>query len=223
MFSRLLISFSLLIKISTSATAQLSLQPFVPNATEVTAITHCGDERLFFLEQSGLIRVADSQGNLLPDTFLNIVSRVGTATGERGLLGIAFSPDYATGGYFYLNYTNTLGNTTVSRFRASSLNPQVADSASEEILLTISQPYSNHNGGDMHSGPMAIFILRQAMVDRQVIRATGHRTCNRFWAKYYALMSAIHPDMPYRLPTHLLTFPTLNMKSGRTAGAIPGG
>lgn len=153
MISRSLTSIFLLLIITTSATAQLSLQPFVPNATGVTAITHCGDERLFFLEQSGIIRMADSQGNLLPDTFLNITSRIGTATGERGLLGIAFSPDYTITGYFYLNYTNTLGNTTVSRFRASSLNPQVADSASEEILLTINQPYSNHNGGDMHFGP----------------------------------------------------------------------
>lgn len=153
MISRLLIPFFLLLRISTIATAQLALQTFIPNANNVTAIANCGDERLFFLEQPGIIRIADLQGNLLPDTFLNITSRIGTATGERGLLGIAFSPDYALSGYFYLNYTNTAGHTTVSRFRVPTSNPNQADSASEEILLTINQPYSNHNGGDMHFGP----------------------------------------------------------------------
>jgi hypothetical protein len=107
-------------------------------------------QRLFIVERPGRIVILIN-GQVLPDPFLDIVGRV-LSGGERGLLGLAFHPDYDNNGYFYVNYTNTSGNTVVSRFEISA-DPDLADSSSEYLLLTISQPYSNHNGGMIAFGP----------------------------------------------------------------------
>jgi glucose/arabinose dehydrogenase len=72
---------------------------------------------------------------------------------ERGLLGLAFDPGYLTNGYFYVNYTNTSGNTQISRFRVSSTNPNRAVKSSEKFILQVQQPFSNHNGGCTRFGP----------------------------------------------------------------------
>ncbi len=124
---------------------------------KITCITHCGDARLFFTEAPGRIKFFDPYavgGVTTATTFLNIVSRVKSTGNEQGLLGLAFAPDYATSGRFYVNYTNQTGtgNTTVSRFTVSS-DPNAGDAASEEILFTVTQPYSNHNGGNIAFGP----------------------------------------------------------------------
>jgi glucose/arabinose dehydrogenase len=136
-----------------NSAAQMAVDPFVPNVNRITGIGNCGDNRIFIVEQQGRILVSDLQGNLQPDTFLNIVGRVRSTGGEQGLLGLAFSPQYAVDGKFYVNYTNLTGNTIVSRFTVFPANSSVADSTSEEILMTIVQPFTNHNGGDMHFGP----------------------------------------------------------------------
>ncbi|MEQ8954414.1 MAG: PQQ-dependent sugar dehydrogenase [Gammaproteobacteria bacterium] len=109
-----------------------------------------GSGRLFILEQSGRIRIHDGQ-NLLVTPFLDIDSRVGSG-GERGLLGIAFHPDYSSNGQFFLNYTNNSFDTVIARFQVSS-DSNLADPNSEQILLTIQQPFSNHNGGQLVFGP----------------------------------------------------------------------
>jgi len=137
----------------TSLKAQMSLDPFVPNVNRITGVTNCGDNRIFIIEQVGRILVSDLQGNLQPNPFLNIIGRVRSAGGEQGLLGLAFSPDYATDGRFYINYTNLTGNTVVSRFTVTPPDGMTADSTTEEILFTIVQPFTNHNGGDLHFGP----------------------------------------------------------------------
>jgi hypothetical protein len=85
--------------------------------------------------------------------FLNIQSRVNSASNERGLLGLVFHPNFAQNGYFYVNYTNTAGNTRVSRFNVSAADANVADPDSELLLLSVSQPFSNHNAGDLNFGP----------------------------------------------------------------------
>jgi len=115
-------------------------------------VTHAGDGsgRLFIVEQRGRIRIAKN-GALLAQAFLDIQDRV-SCCGERGLLSVAFPPGYATKGYFYVNYTNTAGNTVVARYRITA-NPDVADAASESIVLTVNQPYSNHNGGQLAFSP----------------------------------------------------------------------
>lgn len=113
--------------------------------TKVTDIVNCGDDRLFFVQQNGLIRIYQN-GNMLTQPFLNISTLVSFA-GEQGLLGMAFSPDYITSGFFYINYINTAGNTVIARYRVSATNPDSAVTTGSQILLTINQPYSNHNGG----------------------------------------------------------------------------
>jgi uncharacterized repeat protein (TIGR01451 family) len=115
-------------------------------------ITHAGDgsQRLFVVEQEGRIRIVKSQ-TLLSTAFLDISSRV-SCCGERGLLSVAFPPNYANKGHFYVNYTNNDGNTVIARYRVTS-DPDVANLNSEEILLTIEQPFANHNGGQIAFGP----------------------------------------------------------------------
>ena len=107
-------------------------------------------ERLFIIEKRGRIRVFHIGDDQLRSTyFLNIDSIVGGGTStssEQGLLGLAFHPDYADNGYFYVYYTNNSGNTVVQRYTVSA-NPEVASSSSGYQILTFSQNYSNHNGG----------------------------------------------------------------------------
>jgi cysteine-rich repeat protein len=106
--------------------------------------------RLFIIEQRGTIRIMED-GMLLPGFFLDIQSRV-SCCGERGLLSLAFHPEYANNGRFFVNYTNNSGDTRISRFEVTA-NPHVADHNSEIVLLTIDQPFSNHNGGQLAFGP----------------------------------------------------------------------
>ncbi|MDT5270586.1 MAG: hypothetical protein QOH49_2772 [Acidobacteriota bacterium] len=122
--------------------------------TSPVGITHAGDgtNRIFVVEQGGRIRIL-KEGILQGTAFLDIAGRISTG-GERGLLGLAFPPDYARKGYFYVNYTNPAGDTVISRFRRSASNADAADPASEQILLTIAQPFANHNGGQLAFGPV---------------------------------------------------------------------
>jgi glucose/arabinose dehydrogenase len=104
-----------------------------------------GDARLFVVEQAGRIRVI-RDGSVLPTPFLDITARVGSG-GERGLLSMAFHPSYASNGRFYVNSTDLTGDTRVERFQVSAANPDRADPASAQLVITIPQPFSNHNGG----------------------------------------------------------------------------
>jgi glucose/arabinose dehydrogenase len=115
-------------------------------------MTHAGDGsgRLFVVEQAGRIRLIDD-GELVATPFLDISDRV-SCCGERGLLGLAFPPGYSSKGYFYVNYTGASGDTVVARFLVTG-DPSAADAGSEEVILTIDQPYSNHNGGQLAFGP----------------------------------------------------------------------
>ena len=112
----------------------------------------------YVVEKGGRIRVVRSGAVQSPD-FLNLSSAI-SADGERGLLGLAFAPDYATSGRFYVNFTDLNGNTVVARFHRST-QPLVADAASRFDLrwggasapAVIAQPYANHNGGNLVFGP----------------------------------------------------------------------
>jgi len=113
---------------------------------------HAGDGsgRLFVVEQAGRIRLIDD-GVVAAAPFLDISDRV-SCCGERGLLGLAFPPGFSSKRHFYVNYTDASGDTVVARYRLTG-NPSVADRSSEEVILTIDQPYSNHNGGQLSFGP----------------------------------------------------------------------
>jgi len=127
-------------------------QLLVSGLLDPTTIAHAGDNRLFVCEQIGRIRIINN-GILAPTPFLNIQNKI-TSGGEQGLLGLAFSPAYATDSSFYVYYTDTngIGNTVVSRFKVSEANPDSALASSEQILFTQTQPYTNHNGGCLQFG-----------------------------------------------------------------------
>lgn len=122
-------------------------------------LTHAGDGtgRLFLLEQGGRISVINPQTNAR-QLFLDLTEQVtwdansGGYT-ERGLLGLAFAPDYAESGLFYVNYTDRNGASVLARYRVSADNPDAADINSAEILFTVPQPFPNHNGGHLAFGP----------------------------------------------------------------------
>ena len=131
---------------------QITLVKRFSGLTQPVHITNAGDGsgRIFIVEQVGRIRVA-SGGTLRRAPLLDIGSRI-SCCGERGLLSVAFPPGFGSKRTFYVDYTDSAGNTVVSRFRLSA-DPDVADPASEQILLTIEQPYANHNGGQLAFGP----------------------------------------------------------------------
>jgi hypothetical protein len=109
-----------------------------------------GDPRLFVVEQPGRIRVV-RDGKLLERPFLDLTDRVGYG-GERGLLGLAFHPLYARNGFFFVNYTDKNGDTQIVRFKAGAIS-DVADRGSASTVLSVEQPYANHNGGMIAFAP----------------------------------------------------------------------
>jgi glucose/arabinose dehydrogenase len=138
-------------QIAQASLPRISLTKVVGGLTQPVHITHAGDRsgRLFVVEQTGRIRIV-TNGVLLNQPFLDITNRV-SCCGEQGLLSVAFPPNYASKNYFYVNYTNVAGDTVVARYLITSRN--VADPNSEKILLTIKQPFANHNGGQLAFGP----------------------------------------------------------------------
>ena len=138
---------------ATSLAAQpaLTLKPIITGVNRPVAVTHAGDGsgRLFVTLQAGQIIIYDGE-EVLPTPFLDILSLVGCC-GERGLLSAAFHPNYASSGFFFVNYTNNSGDTVIARYSVSS-DPNLADPDSAVILMTISQPFSNHNGGQLNFG-----------------------------------------------------------------------
>lgn len=135
------------------AQPELAFSEFATGLARPVDITHADDDRLFVVEQRGTIRIIDANGQVSTDFFLDIRNRVDDTEFERGLLGLAFHPDYANNGYFYVNYTGSGGTTHLARFSVSASNPDQADASSEQTLLTVSQPFSNHNAGDLAFGP----------------------------------------------------------------------
>lgn len=136
----------------------VELDAFASGFTAPVGIANAGDARLFVLEQAGLIRIVGPQGGTLGTPFLDLTPKLATSsTGELGLLGLAFAPDYAESGSFYVYYTPRRANgqliSRVSRFSVSAADPNRADPNSEEVILEFAQPYANHNGGALSFGP----------------------------------------------------------------------
>jgi hypothetical protein len=130
---------------------EISAVPYVTGLSSPVFLTSPpGDARQFIVEQTGAIRVV-KDGELLATPYLNIASRI-TAGGERGLLGLAFHPNFATNGYFYVNFTDLAGDTRIERYHATPAS-DVADANSASLVLAFDQPFSNHNGGMLLFGP----------------------------------------------------------------------
>jgi hypothetical protein len=130
----------------------VGVTPLITGLAQPVSITHAGDDsgRLFLTLQGGQVVIYDG-AQLLPTPFLDVTPLV-SCCGERGLLSVAFHPRYRSNGFFYINYTNTTGDTVIARYTVSG-NPDVADPLSGRVLLTIPQPFSNHNGGQLQFGP----------------------------------------------------------------------
>jgi glucose/arabinose dehydrogenase len=131
---------------------KVSLVQIADNFSRPVHITHSGDgsNTLFVAEQKGRI-IAVRDGAVLAAPFLDISERV-SCCGERGFLGMAFPPEYSKKNYFYVTYTDRSGDTAVARYRVNTASG-TADPKSEEIVLRVKQPYSNHNGGQIAFGP----------------------------------------------------------------------
>jgi glucose/arabinose dehydrogenase len=116
-------------------------------------LTHAGDGsgRIFVVEKAGRIEVMKG-GKVLPPTLLNIAARVGSRGSEQGLLSVAFHPAYRQNGRLFVNYTNRDGHTVVAEYRVTG-DTNKADEESERVVITIEQPASNHNGGQIQFGP----------------------------------------------------------------------
>ncbi|WP_179952304.1 PQQ-dependent sugar dehydrogenase [Marinicella rhabdoformis] len=130
---------------------------FIVSISSNLGVRHANDQtgRKFVLAQGGTIRIIDEQDNLIATPFLDITSKVASG-GERGLLGLAFHPDFANNGYFFVNYTkaNTnFGDTIIERYQASKKDPNVAEPSTATLLMRIEQDFSNHNGGNIEFGP----------------------------------------------------------------------
>lgn len=134
------------------AAAEVAAIPFITDAARpMRLVAPPGDPRLFVLQQNGLVRAYDPDGQPR-GIFLDVVDS--TLTGfEQGLLGMAFAPDYATSGRFYINLIAPDGDTRIVRLRVRADDPDVADPASWETILVVDQPFANHNGGHLEFGP----------------------------------------------------------------------
>ena len=140
-----------ILTINLSFSQSVVLQSFGPSFNSPVEIKNAGDERLFVVEKSGKIKILNQDGSVNSTPFLDIEDRVSTNANERGLLGLAFHPNYPENPFFFVNYTNNSGDTTISKFSVSS-NENIAND-SETILIEINQPYANHNGGCINFGP----------------------------------------------------------------------
>jgi glucose/arabinose dehydrogenase len=137
-----------------AAPPQLTLVSFVSGLASPLDLQAPNDDtgRLFVVEQEGTIKIIRN-GSVVSSPFLDITSKVSSG-GETGLLGLAFHPDFAQNGRFYLNYTRDSGQlqTVIAEYRVSAANADQADPSSERILFTVDQPFSNHNGGQLTFG-----------------------------------------------------------------------
>ncbi len=176
---------------------QMSLQTFATGFSNPLFVTNAGDGRIFVVQQAGKIYILNQQGQRTSTPFLDIDPRVNSTSNERGLLGLAFHPDYKNNGYFFVNYSNTSGSTIVSRFSVTA-DSNIADPNSEVILLTISQPYSNHNGGCINFGPDGYLYI--GMGDGGSAGDPGNRAQNGTELLGKMLRIDVDHGLPYTIP-----------------------
>ncbi|WP_031428810.1 PQQ-dependent sugar dehydrogenase [Flavimarina sp. Hel_I_48] len=149
---KLLHSFFLFLFCAILYSQDVGIVPFATGFNRPLNIQNAGDDRLFVVEQGGLIKIIQSDGSVNASPFLDISDRISMG-GERGLLGLVFHPNYAENGLFYVNYTDLDGNTQISRFSVNTSDVSAANAGSELEMLNLTQPFSNHNGGCLSFGP----------------------------------------------------------------------
>lgn len=181
-----------------SISQTVDIVSFGTGFTSPVEITHANDSRLFVVEQGGAIKILNANGTVNASNFLTLTSTTLISGGERGLLGLAFHPDYATNGYFYVNYTRAGDGATVIARYSVSTNPNSADSNSGTVLLTIAQPFSNHNGGSIKFGSDGYLYI--GMGDGGSAGDPGNRAQNINENLGKMLRIDVNSGVPYGIP-----------------------
>ena len=176
----------------------LKTEVFVTGLSAPLLVTYApGDKtRVFIVEQGGRIRLVKND-SLLSGDFLNISSIISTGS-ERGLLGLAFHPDYQSNRQFFVNFTNNSGNTVVRRYNVSG-NPDSADASSGFDIIAINQPFSNHNGGMISFGPIDGYLYI-GMGDGGSANDPGNRAQNKKELLGKMLRIDVDSGSPYAIP-----------------------
>ena len=197
---------------SAEAATAITASPFLTGLSNPILLTYApGDSaRVFIVEQGGRIRIAEGD-TLHTNPFLNISSKL-VSGGERGLLGLAFHPDYQSNGYLFVYYTasSPLGQTTVERYTVSG-DPDVADASSGEIIITVPQPESNHNGGMMAFSPVDGYLYI-GLGDGGGAGDPGNNAQDSTSALGKMLRLNVDSSLPYAIPAsnpHVGTLDTL--------------
>ena len=159
--------------------SQLSLAPFASGITNLVDIASCGDQRIFLVQRSGVILIADSNGTMHSTPFLDIQSRVHATGLEPGLLSMTFAPILNSQEYFmYYTQINTYHN-IITRFRVSA-DPDVADTSSEQIIIDVSTT-TTHLGGDMAFGKDGYLYIGLGMEEEKEIHPITLRILLYCW------------------------------------------
>jgi len=176
---------------------ELELVEIVSGLSSPVVIGHAGDGsgRLFVVEQAGRIRIIEN-GSLLPTPFLDISSTVSSG-GEKGLLGLAFDPDYSTNGDFYVHYTRTDDANVIAHYSADPSSSNSADTVGT-VLLTQAQPRSNHNGGQIAFGPDGYLYIAIGDGGKQGDPDDNAQNMQTFLGKI--LRIAVDGASPYTVP-----------------------
>lgn len=146
--------FVMLIFVCTTFGQAIKLTPLTTGLNKPVDISNTGipgDQRLYIVEKDGKIKITQG-GTVLSPVFLDIDALVNSAANERGLLGLVFHPKFSENKYFYVHYNNLQGHTVIARYKATA-NQLGVEPNSAKIILTVNQPYNNHNGGDLNFGP----------------------------------------------------------------------
>lgn len=130
---------------------EVDIELFKNGFTNPVDIQNAGDDRLFVVEQSGIIKILNADASINVEPFLNISSIVSSG-GERGLLGLAFHPDYTNNGYFFVYYIDNSGDTQVARYTVDGSDPNIANPSTALLIIDVEQPFGNHNGGCIQFG-----------------------------------------------------------------------
>lgn len=158
-----------------------------------------GESRLYVLEQAGRVRIIQG-GQLLEEPFLDLTDRVLSTGAEQGLLGLAFHPDYRSNGIFFVHYTGRPdGQTVVARLRRSADDPRRGDPTTAEVILTVPQPFPNHNGGSLLFGPDGYLYI--ALGDGGSAGDPGNRAQNLETLLGKILRIDVSQPGPYRIPS----------------------
>ena len=148
-----LLSILVLLPVLLCSQWEIDLNEFGSGFRLPVDIQQHGTSDLYIVEKGGTIAVLQEDGATRDKQFLDITDRVRSSSNEQGLLGLAFHPDHATNGLFYVNYTRQDGSTVIAQFVRSEDDIEVGDPNSELVILVIGQPFANHNGGGIAFGP----------------------------------------------------------------------